>query len=146
MTHATVARVLGVLTLVVAAPALAEAADAPPPADTLQPADSPAPADSPQPADTSPAALRQKTPGKHAGVEDDGWPDLSGFLDEKYGFLPVVMPITEPAVGYGAAGGVAFLSKPLGQSNEGLGRPNITFVGAMGTANGSWGAAAGDSR
>ena len=34
---------------------------------------------------------------------DDGWLDISAFLDEKYGFLPMVMPITEPAVGYGAA-------------------------------------------
>jgi outer membrane protein assembly factor BamA len=74
----------------------------------------------------------------------DGWPDISSFLDEKYGFLPVAMPITEPAVGYGAGGGLLFLSKPLGQAN--LGRPNITFVGGMGTANGSWGAMALDSR
>ena len=46
---------------------------------------------------------------------DDGWLDVSGFLDEKYGFLPVVLPITEPAVGYGAAAGMAFISSPLGQ-------------------------------
>jgi hypothetical protein len=32
----------------------------------------------------------------------DGWLDLSGFLDTAYGFVPLVMPITEPAVGYGA--------------------------------------------
>jgi len=40
---------------------------------------------------------------------DDGWLDVSGFLDQAYGFLPVVIPITEPAVGYGAAGGLAFI-------------------------------------
>jgi hypothetical protein len=66
---------------------------------------------------------------------EDGWLDVSGFLDEKYGFLPVVIPITEPAVGYGAAGGLAFISKPLGGAQEGLGRPNITFLGGMGTKN-----------
>ncbi len=77
---------------------------------------------------------------------DDGWPDISGFLDEKYGFLPVAMPITEPAVGYGAAAGLAFISAPLGGSAKGLGRPNITFVGGMGTQNGTWGAFAGDLR
>jgi len=77
---------------------------------------------------------------------DDGWPDASGFLDRKYGFLPVVMPITEPAVGYGAAGGLAFISKPLPEANQGLARPNITMVGAMGTENGSWGAMAADIR
>lgn len=78
--------------------------------------------------------------------DSDGWPDLSNFLDEKYGFLPIVMPITEPAVGYGAVGGAAFLSKPLGAAREGLGRPNITFVGGLGTENGTWGTMAGDMR
>jgi hypothetical protein len=77
---------------------------------------------------------------------EDGWLDVSGFLDEKYGFLPVVIPITEPAVGYGAAGGLAFLSKPLGESQAGFGRPNVTVVGGLGTANGTWGAVAGDVR
>jgi hypothetical protein len=77
---------------------------------------------------------------------DDGWPDISNFLDQKYGFLPVVIPITEPAVGYGAAGGLAFISAPLGGAEAGFGRPNITMVGGMGTANGSWGAVAGDIR
>jgi hypothetical protein len=43
----------------------------------------------------------------------DGWFDVSGFLDEKYGFLPLIIPITEPAVGYGATGALAFLDQPL---------------------------------
>lgn len=77
-------------------------------------------------------------------AEDDGWPDISGFLDQKWGFLPVAKPITEPAVGYGAAFGAAFLSKPLGAAREGLGRPNITFAGGLATENGTWGAFAGD--
>jgi hypothetical protein len=77
---------------------------------------------------------------------DDGWFDVSGFLDEKYGFLPVAIPITEPAAGYGAAGGLAFLSKPLGETKAGFNRPNITAVGGLGTENGSWGAFAGDVR
>ncbi len=77
---------------------------------------------------------------------DDGWLDVSGFLDEQYGFLPVAIPITEPAVGYGAAGGLAFISKPLGEIKEGFNRPSITFAGGMGTENGSWGAVAGDVR
>ena len=77
---------------------------------------------------------------------DDNWFDVSGFLDEKYGFLPVVMPITEPAVGYGAAGGLAFISQSLGEARAGFGRPNLTMVGGMGTENGSWGAVVGDLR
>lgn len=84
-------------------------------------------------------------PSKFRSAED-GWLDVSGFLDEKYGFLPVVIPITEPAVGYGAAAGLAFISKPLGGAEAGFGRPNITLVGGMGTENGSWGALAGDIR
>jgi hypothetical protein len=77
---------------------------------------------------------------------DDGWPDVSNFLDQKFGFLPFAAPITEPAVGYGAAGGIAFISKPLGAAAAGFGRPNITMVGGFGTANGSWGVMAGDMR
>ena len=57
---------------------------------------------------------------------EDGWLDASGFLDEKYGFLPVIVPITEPAVGYGAAAGLAFVSKPLGETRAGFDRPSIT--------------------
>ncbi len=77
---------------------------------------------------------------------DDGWFDVSGFLDERYGFVPVVIPITEPAVGYGAAGGLAFVNKPLGEARAGYGRPNITAIGGLGTENGTWGALAGDVR
>jgi hypothetical protein len=77
---------------------------------------------------------------------DDGWFDVSDFLDEKYGFLPVVIPMTEPAVGYGAAGALAFLGKPLGEARDGFGRPDITIVGGLGTENGSWGVLAGDVR
>jgi len=135
MTPATVARVLGVMTLWIGTPALAQTAATPPPAS-----------DPPSAASASDAAAASDQPQPKPGAKGDGWPDFSSFLDEKYGFLPVVMPVTEPAVGYGAAGGLAFLSKSLGQASQGLGRPNITFVGGMGTANGSWGALAGDSR
>jgi len=81
-----------------------------------------------------------------ADSSDDGWPDLSRFLSEKYGFLPLAFPITEPAVGYGVSGGVAFISKSLADARAGLGRPNITFVGGLATENGSWGVAAADMR
>ena len=77
---------------------------------------------------------------------DDGWLDVSGFLDEKYGFLPLVIPITEPAVGYGAAGALAFISEPLGEGRAGFGRPDMTLAGGLGTENGSWGLLIGDIR
>lgn len=92
-----------------------------------------------KPPDTPPAPSKFWSP-------DDGWLDVSGFLEEKYGFLPVVIPITEPAVGYGAAGALAFLSKPLGAARDGFGRPDITIVGGLVTQNGSWGALLGDIR
>jgi hypothetical protein len=151
MTPATLARAFGVITLVIAAPVLAQTteppgtADAPPPAGALPPADTLAPVQAPA-ADTAPAEPAPDAPGKEPGAKDDGWPDMSSFLDEKYGFLPVAMPITEPAVGYGVAGGLAFISKPFGGVKDGLGRPNITFVGGMGTANGTWGVIGGDTR
>jgi hypothetical protein len=81
-----------------------------------------------------------------ATPEKDRWPDASNFLDKKYGFLPIVTPITEPAVGYGASGGLMYLSKSFGDASAGLGRPNITFIGGMGTANGSWGVYGADVR
>ena len=77
---------------------------------------------------------------------DDGWLDVSGFLDQSYGFIPLVIPITEPAVGYGAAGGLAFIDKPFGQAQAGYGRPNISVVGGLATENGTWGVMAGDMR
>lgn len=77
---------------------------------------------------------------------DDGWFDMSGFLDERFGFLPVVTLITEPATGYGAALGLAFLDKPIVGEEAGYGRPNITVVGGLWTENDSWGALAGDQR
>jgi outer membrane protein assembly factor BamA len=86
-----------------------------------------------------------KTPSQFRSGEDN-WLDVSGFLKEKYGFLPIVIPITEPAVGYGAGGGLMFLSRPLPIAEDGLGRPDITVVGGLGTENGTWGTFGGDIR
>jgi hypothetical protein len=91
------------------------------------------------------APLTTETSSKFRSAED-GWFDVSGFLDEKYGFLPVAIPITEPAVGYGAAVGLAFLNQPLGEARPGFGRPDITIAGGLGTENGSRGAVLADVR
>jgi hypothetical protein len=77
---------------------------------------------------------------------EDGWLDVSGFLDEAYGFVPIVAPITEPAVGYGAAGALIFVDKNKENPQPGFGRPNLTAVGGLGTENGTWGVFAADSR
>src|SRR6187399_632593 len=108
-------KILGVLLLLlVAAPAMAQT-------PTPQPSPSPKPSSFKSP--------------------DDGWFDLGGFLGKAYGFMPIAAPITEPSVGYGLAGGIAFISEPIGRE-----RPNITFIGGLGTENGTKGAVVGDLR
>ena len=69
------------------------------------PDDGPAP-----PATAAEAGAKWRSP-------DDGWVDLSTFLDEPYGFVPVVWPITEPAIGYGAAVALAFIGKTGSDTN-----------------------------
>lgn len=95
---------------------------------------------------SAPGGASSRKQQEGSGASSDGWPDASDFLDEKYGFLPIVMPITEPAVGYGAGGGLMFLSAPLAAARDGLGRPSVTFAGGLGTENGTWGVGGGDMR
>ncbi len=75
----------------------------------------------------------------------DGQFDVSGFLDTAYGFIPIVMPITEPAIGYGAGVGLVFIDKPKTEEGK-YARPNISAVGGFGTENGTKGGFAVDSR
>ena len=90
-----------------------------------------------QAASADPAAADSSTPA----TRDDGWLDMSAFLDKKRGFLPVATLITEPALGLGGALGLAFINAPLGNRT-----PDITVVGGMGTEDGSKGAVASDMR
>jgi hypothetical protein len=46
---------------------------------------------------------------------EDGALDLSYWLAEKKGFLPLLMPITEPAIGYGLAGAAMFLHQSIAE-------------------------------
>jgi hypothetical protein len=64
---------------------------------------------------------------------EDHWFDVSRFLEHPAGFLPVIVPITEPAIGYGAFGAAAFLDPREEAGAEGWARPNITAVGGMWT-------------
>lgn len=90
---------------------------------------------------SSAAATKSESTGSKFRSPEDGWLDISGFLDARYGFLPVGSVITEPAIGFGAAGGLAFI-KPA----SGVMRPNVTVVAGLGTENGTKGAFAGDLR
>jgi hypothetical protein len=93
----------------------------------------------------APAVATPAKKSKRRSAED-GKLDISGFLDEVYGFVPIVMPITEPAVGYGLGGVLLFVDKPPGEAKAGFGRPNLTAVGVAGTENDTWFGAAGDIR
>lgn len=71
---------------------------------------------------------------------------MSDFIDQVYGFLPLIIPITEPAVGFGAVGALAFIDKQDPDAKAGFGRPNISVVGGLATENGSRGVILGDIR
>jgi hypothetical protein len=75
----------------------------------------------------------------------DGQLDLSYFLENPRGFLPIPIVVTEPAVGYG--GGIAgmFLRPRPEAGDEGWARPDIAGAGAFATQNGTWGAFGGDA-
>ena len=75
----------------------------------------------------------------------DGQLDLSYFLENPRGFLPIPIVVTEPAVGYG--GGIAgmFLRPRREAGDEGWARPDISGLGAFATQNGTWGAFGGDA-
>lgn len=60
--------------------------------------------------------------------------DVSYFLTKKRGVLPFIIPITEPAVGYGAVGGALHFI-PKKESNE---RPDIIVAAGGGTSNKTW--------
>jgi hypothetical protein len=76
---------------------------------------------------------------------EDGQFDLSYFLEDPRGFLPIPIVVTEPAVGYGAGGAAMFLRPRREAGDEGWARPDISAVGAFGTQNGTWGTFAGDA-
>ena len=96
-------------------------------------------------ADTAVATTQPATQPQQSLFRDaeDGEFDVSGFLSTRIGFLPVAMPITEPAVGYGFALGLSFLhSTPQvvnypGQPPRVI-MPSITTVFGASTENGTW--------
>ena len=88
-------------------------------------------------ASDAPADLRT---GRARFVDpEDGALDLSYFLENPRGFLPVPIIITEPAVGYGGGGAGLFPRPRREAGEEGFARPDISAVGAFATQNGSRG-------
>ena len=76
---------------------------------------------------------------------EDGQFDLSYFLEDPSGFLPIPIVVTEPAVGYGGGAAGMFLRPRREAGDEGWARPDISAVGAFATQNGTWGAFAADA-
>jgi len=73
----------------------------------------------------------------------DGAFDISKWLFELHGFIPIVSPITEPALGYGLVGaGVYFFPKKKTSKDE-FKMPDIAGIGGGYTQNGTWFAGAG---
>jgi len=69
--------------------------------------------------------------------------DLSHYLYDLHGFLPVAAPITEPAVGYGAAAaGIFFIPKEKNDSIS-FQMPDVTGLAGGLTENNTWFAGAG---
>ena len=65
--------------------------------------------------------------------------DISRWLIQKEGFLPVPGVITEPAVGFGGAAALLFFHSSYLKKK---GPPNISGVAGGGTQNGTWGVGA----
>lgn len=77
----------------------------------------------------------------------DGAFDMGRVIKTRTGFVPILAPVTEPAVGFGIAGGLIFFHSregdpPPAPAPAGEGRmtaPSLTAVGGFTTENGSWG-------
>lgn len=71
---------------------------------------------------------------------EDGDLDLSEYMSQAYGFLPIPIIITEPSVGYGGGVALVYLHDTLVGKKSTTGRripPSISGVMAAGTENGT---------
>ncbi len=96
-------------------------------------------------ADTATPAREVRTGRARFFDPSDGEFDLSYFLEDPRGFLPVPVIVTEPAVGYGGGGVGLFLRPRREAGDEGWARPNISAAGGIATENGTWFAFGGDA-
>ena len=66
----------------------------------------------------------------------DGHLDMSNWLLERDGFLPVPIIITEPAIGYGGGLALVYFHDKLG-SRKGS-PPSVSAIAGAATENGTW--------
>ena len=81
----------------------------------------------------------QKSQSKFRDTLDNAF-DVSHFLKDLHGVLPIVAPITEPAVGYGAAAALLYFipkkDKETGVKKRGI--PDIAGIAGGYTSNNTW--------
>ena len=94
---------------------------------------------------TGPSAAAAPTGRSRFLDPDDGQFDVSSVLEHAYGFLPIPLVITEPAVGYGGGAAAMFVRPRAAAGQEGWARPNLSAVGGFATENGTWMGFAADS-
>ena len=70
---------------------------------------------------------------------EDGALDLSQFLLEAHGVLPVLIPITEPAVGYGGGAALLYFHNRTKKYDTYV-PPSVSGVAGLATENKTWGA------
>ena len=87
---------------------------------------------------TVPADSAAARSGSKFTDPSDGWFDMSAFLESGHGFIPLAAPVTEPAFGYGVGGGLVFLRQNEPLPEGGYRRPNMLFLGGLGTNDGTW--------
>lgn len=64
--------------------------------------------------------------------------DISKWLLDLHGVVPLISPITEPAVGYGAAGAAVYFLPKKNSPDKGFQMPDIAGLGGGYTSNGTW--------
>ncbi|MBA2960935.1 hypothetical protein GON04_15580 [Ramlibacter sp. MAH-25] len=101
----------------------------------------PAHGQAPEPAaEATPAAITKRSVLRDP---EDGKLDLSEFLLERKGFLPVPFVVTEPAVGYGGGLAALFFRQSMSEAREQATKtghitpPDIYVLAAGGTENGT---------
>ena len=70
--------------------------------------------------------------------DEDDHLDLSDWLDQPAGFLPLAIPITEPAVGAGLVAGLVFFHPNEPNDDGEPVPPSVTAVFGGATTNGTW--------
>jgi hypothetical protein len=151
-----IARLIGVLVLARASSAVAQPTTQSEPATVAGPATQSDVTSEAEPTirsglDTRPALKNEPEAAAPQSLfydAEDGYFDVSNFLSTRVGFLPIAMPITEPAVGYGLGLGLTFFhDKPKvvnypGQPPRVI-MPSMTVVFGAATESQTWAAGVG---